>query len=86
MVVAVAVERLERWLPAVCEMVVCETGVMSRAMACKGEPDAVGACEQSGPWGHRRLSVCNGRCLRSKRAVADAASNDSNNIAATGHP
>ena len=44
-VVAAGVERLKRWLPAVCVMVVCETGVMSRAMACKGEPDAVGACE-----------------------------------------
>ena len=41
-VVAAAVERLERWLP--CEMV-----VTSRAMACKGEPDAVGACGWSGP-------------------------------------
>ena len=44
-VVAAGVERLKRWLPAVCVMVVCETGVMSRAMGCKGEPDAVGACE-----------------------------------------
>ena len=55
--------------------------VMSRAMACKGGSDAVGACGWSGPWGHMRLSVCNGQCPRPKRAVAGAASNDSNNIA-----
>ena len=48
--------------------------------------DAVGACGWSVPWGRMRLSVCNGQCPRPKRAVAGAASNDSNNIAAIGHP
>ena len=86
MVVAAAVERPEMWLPAVCEMVVCGMVVMSRAMACKGGRDAVDACGWSGPWGRMLLSVCNGQCPRPKRAVAGAASNDSNNIAAIGHP
>ena len=67
-------------------MVVCGMVVMSRVMACKGGPDAVGACGWSGPWGRMRLLVCNGQCPRLKRAVADAANNDSNNIAAIGHP
>ena len=77
-------ERPERWLPAVCGMVVCEMVVMS--MACKGGPDAVGGCGWSGPWGRMRLSVCSGQCPRPKRAVAVAASSDSNSIAAIGRP
>ena len=48
MVAVAAVGRKERRLAAVCEMV-----VMSKAVACRGEPDAVGACEWNGTWGHR---------------------------------
>ena len=56
-----AVGRRERCLTAVCELL-----VMSKAVACRGEPDAVGACGWNGSWGRRRLSVCSGwyPCLK----------------------
>ena len=57
MVAVAAVGRKERCLAAVCEML-----VMSKAVACRGEPGAVGACEWSGSWGHSRLSACSGQC------------------------
>ena len=83
MVAAAAVERPERCLSAVCEMV-----VMSKAVACKGEPDAVGACGWSGSWGRMWLSACSGQCPCPKRAgaVAVAAGSDSSSTAAIGRP
>ena len=76
MVAVAAVGRKERCLAAVCEMV-----VMSKAVACRGEPDAVGACEWNGPWGHRWLSACIGRrlCPRQADAVAAGVGSGSSN-------
>ena len=76
MVAVAAVERKERCLAAVCEMV-----ATSKAVACRGEPDAVGACEWNGPWGHRWLSACIGRrlCPRQADAVAAGVGSGSSN-------
>ena len=86
-VAAAAVEKLETWWPVVCGMGVCGLVVLSMAVACKDEVDAVGACGWSGSWGRKRWSACSGHCLSPEQAaVADASNNDSSNTVAIGHP
>ena len=83
-----AVGRRERCLAVMCLAAMCELAVMSKAVACRGEPDAVGACEWNGSWGHRQLSACSGRylCPWQAGAVAAGVSSGSSNTVATGRP